>query len=64
MKYQESITKLEEILQQLDDSELGVDELAEKVEEASKLLKSCQNILLDTEKKVNKTLAEIEDNVE
>ena len=63
MKYQESITKLEEILQQLDDSELGVDELAEKVEEASKLLKSCQSILLDTEKKVNKTLAEIEDNV-
>jgi exodeoxyribonuclease VII small subunit len=62
MKYQESITKLEEILQQLDDSELGVDELAEKVEEASKLLKSCQSILLDTEKKVNKTLAEIEDN--
>lgn len=62
MKYQESITKLEEILQQLDDSELGVDELAEKVEEASRLLKSCQSILLDTEKKVNKTLAEIEDN--
>jgi exodeoxyribonuclease VII small subunit len=62
MKYQESITKLEEILQQLDDSELGVDELAEKVEEASKLLKSCQSILLDTEKKVNKTLSEIEDN--
>ena len=52
LNYRNSMERLEEILEQMDESDIGVDELAEKVSEAAGLLKSCKKILTDTEKKV------------
>ncbi len=58
--YKESMIRLEEILNGIDESEIGIDELSESVEEAAKLLKTCKNILNKTQKKVSTALEDLE----
>jgi len=60
LSYSEAITTIDEILQQIETGELDVDELAEKVKQASELLKLCKGKLFSTEKEVEKVLKEIE----
>ena len=60
--YKESMDRLEEILEGIDGADIGVDELAERVDEAAKLLKSCKSILTKTQNKVTSVLSELEDN--
>jgi exodeoxyribonuclease VII small subunit len=57
--YQQSMMRLEEILEQIDDNSTGIDELASMVEEASAHLKICRGILRKTEKQVQTALEEL-----
>ncbi|MEE1275765.1 MAG: exodeoxyribonuclease VII small subunit [Fibrobacteraceae bacterium] len=50
------MSRLEEILQKIDQSEMGIDELASQVEEATLLLRQCRRILTETEEKVQQSL--------
>jgi exodeoxyribonuclease VII small subunit len=60
LSYSEAISSIDEILQQIETGELDVDELAEKVKQASELLKLCKGKLFSTEKEVEKILKEME----
>jgi exodeoxyribonuclease VII small subunit len=63
-KYKESMERLEEILEGIDGADIGVDELAERVDEAAKLLKVCKGILTKTQSKVSTVLNELEEDFE
>ena len=59
--YVEAITEIEEILTKIEDNELDVDELSEKVKRVSVLLKMCKDKLHKTETEVENILKEIEE---
>jgi exodeoxyribonuclease VII small subunit len=59
--YDEAIREIEEILGKIEEGELGVDELAERVNRVTSLLKSCRDRLYRTEEKVNRILDEEDD---
>lgn len=56
INYDASVAEIEEILEKIEEGQLGVDELAEKVERVSKLLKLCRDRLQSTEEQINKIL--------
>ncbi|MBO5949858.1 MAG: exodeoxyribonuclease VII small subunit [Fibrobacteraceae bacterium] len=56
LEYKKAMSRLEEILQKIDQSEMGIDELASQVEEATLLLRQCRRILTETEEKVQQSL--------
>lgn len=58
--YTEAIARLDEILEQIDQNQVPLDELAARVEEASELLKYCKDVLTKTEAKVSGVLEELE----
>jgi exodeoxyribonuclease VII small subunit len=62
LSYSEAVANIEEILQQIETGELDVDELAEKVKQASELLKLCKGKLFSTEKEIEKVLKEMDNN--
>ena len=61
MKYGVAVKRLEEILESVDRSNVGIDELAELTEEATELIKTCRSILLSTEANVNESLKSLVD---
>jgi exodeoxyribonuclease VII small subunit len=58
--YKHSMERLQQILERIDDSETGIDELAEDVREAAEHLKTCRRILKETEFQVNNALQELD----
>lgn len=56
--YDSAIAEIEEILEQIEEGDLGVDILAEKVKRVSQLLKICRDRLQNTEKQINTILGE------
>ena len=64
LSYAEAVLQIEEILQKIETGELDVDDLAEKVKQASELLKLCKGKLFQTEKEIEKILKEMEDSRE
>jgi len=60
LKYQDAMTKLETILERVDNTDVGIDELALQVQEATDLLKTCRRILTETEKSVQTALETLE----
>jgi exodeoxyribonuclease VII small subunit len=60
--YKEAITEIEEILTQLENNELDVDELSEKVKRVSLLVTFCKEKLHHTEKEIDKILKDMEPN--
>ena len=60
ISYKEAMEKLEGIVSGLESDEIPVDELAEKVKEASKLIRICKSVLYETEEEVNKVLKEMQ----
>lgn len=63
-RYQKAMDRLEEILSKIDRSDVGIDELASQVEEATRLLRKCKTILSDTEKNVQKALSGLNEEAE
>jgi exodeoxyribonuclease VII small subunit len=61
LTYNEAISEIEEILDKIENEELDVDELAEKVKRVSTLLKICKDKLHKTNDQVEQILKEMED---
>lgn len=59
--YSEAMAEVEEILEKIENEELDVDELAEKVKRVSVLLKICKDKLHQTNEQVEHILKEMED---
>jgi len=60
--YKEAITEIEEILKQLENNELDVDELSEKVKRVSQLVTLCKEKLHHTEQEIDKILKDMDNN--
>jgi exodeoxyribonuclease VII small subunit len=58
--YKASISRLEQILENIDDPDTGIDELASQVKEAAEHLQTCRTILVRTEKEINEALQKLE----
>jgi len=61
IKYSEAVKRLEEILDSIDRSNVGIDELADLVKEAADLIKICRSVLKNTEESVNESLNALEE---
>lgn len=61
INYREAITEIEETIQAIENEELDVDQLSDKVKRVSELLKICKEKLHHTEKEVENILNEMED---
>ncbi len=61
MKYTEAFEELQEIVQEIQDGEISVDDLAIKVKRAAELIKFCKQKLTTTEEDVNQILKELEE---
>jgi exodeoxyribonuclease VII small subunit len=62
VSYKEAITEIEEILSRLENNELDVDELSEKVKRVSQLVTLCKEKLHNTEEEIDKILKEMDNN--
>ena len=60
IKYTEAFEELQQIVQEIEEGEITVDELAVKVKRAAQLIKICKNKLSTTEEDVNEILKELE----
>lgn len=58
--YSEAMKEIETILRQIEQDELDVDDLSEKVKRVSMLIKTCKEKLQNTESEVEKILKDIE----
>lgn len=60
LSYQDAFEELKRIVADLEEGEVNVDELSEKVKRATQLISVCKSKLTDTEEDVNKILKELE----
>ena len=60
LNYADAIKRLDEILEDIDQSRIPIDALAERVVEAAGLLKRCKGLLTETEAKVRDVLEGLE----
>lgn len=58
LTYSEAIARLEEIVRSIDNNELDIDELADKIKEANKLIAFCSDKLTKADAEMEKLLAE------
>lgn len=56
ISYEAAVEEIEQILGRIEEGDLGVDELAEKVERVTRLLKICRDRLHNTGEQINKIL--------
>lgn len=59
ISYTEAITELEEIVSVIENNQVNIDELSQKVKRASELIKICKDKLHNTEEEVNNIIREI-----
>ncbi len=64
VKYSKSIKRLEEIIQKIENEEIDVDELSDKVKEAVSLIKFCKEKIGNAEVEVKRVVADLEKEVE
>jgi exodeoxyribonuclease VII small subunit len=60
INYQEAFDELQEIVSDMEDGQITVDELAQKVKRATELIRICKGKLTATEGDVQKILKELE----
>jgi exodeoxyribonuclease VII small subunit len=60
ISYREAIEEIETVLAQIENDELDVDELSEKVKRVSFLLKICKGKLFKTQEEVESILKELD----
>ncbi len=61
LTYIEAFEELQQIVNNIEEGETGIDQLSEKVKRAAELIKICKNKLISTESDVNKILDELEE---
>ena len=59
VKYEQALTRLEEIVEQMENDELNIDELGEQLKKAQKLVKLCKDKLTKTDEEIKKILTEM-----
>ncbi|MFT5859587.1 MAG: exodeoxyribonuclease VII small subunit [Flavobacteriaceae bacterium] len=64
LNYTKAFDELQQIVADIEDGEISVDELSEKVKRASALIQICKTKLTSTEEDVNQILAELENDSE
>ncbi|MCH2224303.1 MAG: exodeoxyribonuclease VII small subunit [Crocinitomicaceae bacterium] len=64
LEYTKAFDELQQIVTDIEDGEISVDELSDKVKRASELIKICKTKLSSTEEDVNQILQELEDEKE
>ncbi len=57
--YTEAFEQLQQIVKQMEDADISVDDLADNIKKATKLIKICKDKLTKTEEEVHKTIAEL-----
>ncbi|MDG1428280.1 MAG: exodeoxyribonuclease VII small subunit [Crocinitomicaceae bacterium] len=60
LNYTKAFDELQQIVADIEDGEISVDELSEKVKRASELITVCKSKLTSTEEDVNQILKELE----
>ena len=60
LNYTEAFEELQQIVAEIEDGEISVDELAEKVKRAAILISICKTKLTSTEEDVNKILKDLD----
>jgi exodeoxyribonuclease VII small subunit len=60
LNYTKAFEELQAIVTEIEQGEITVDELSEKVKRAAQLIKICKHKLTTTEEDVNKILKELE----
>ena len=58
LKYEEAMKRLEEIVRQIENGEMDIDSLANKLKEAKSLMTFCKKKLFSVEEEVNKIMSE------
>ena len=53
MNYTEAFGELQEIVRKMENADISIDELSEKIKRASLLIKICKDKLLKTEEEIN-----------
>jgi len=61
LSYNEAINEIEDILSKIENEELDVDDLSDKVKRVSMLIKKCKKKLTETENQVQKILEDIDE---
>ena len=64
ISYTEAFSELENIVNEIEQGEISVDKLSEKVKRASLLVKVCKDKLTSTEEDVNRILEELQEEEE
>ena len=59
IKYTDAVNELESIVLEIENEDISVDDLAEKVKRASLLIKVCKDKLTRTEKEVDEVLKDL-----
>lgn len=62
ISYTDAFAELQTIVNEIEQGEISVDELSEKVKRAATLIKICKKKLTTTEEDVNKILKELDGN--
>lgn len=60
LKYTAAFEELQQIVSEIEEGQISVDELSEKVKRAALLIKICKTKLSSTEEDVNKILKELD----
>lgn len=61
LNFEEAMQKLQNIASDIENNRYGIDELLQKVKEATELINACKAKLNDTNEEIKKILANIED---
>ena len=59
MKYEEAFAELSELLKLIQEDKIGVDELADKVQRATELIKLCSDKLRATEQSIESVMKQL-----
>ena len=62
LTYEQAMARLETLTQQMERGEIGIDEMAKKLQEAQRLMQFCKERLYESEKNC-KSLLQIDENV-
>ncbi|MBQ8887960.1 MAG: exodeoxyribonuclease VII small subunit [Bacteroidaceae bacterium] len=62
--YSQAMTRLENIVRQVDSNELDIDELVEKIKEANEIIASCSEKLRNADIEIEKLLADKQESEE
>lgn len=62
MKYEEALRQLEDIVRNMENNEFDIDQLAEQLKKAQKLIMLCKSKLTKTDEEIQKILEEGESN--